>query len=192
GLAMGFAVVVEFPGAIADAILLLFALWILRRKSGRAIFHLMLASVLGSLPLFIYNYLAFNDPFFISYSAYAAADTAFQAHKYGVLGIRLPFFEPGLWRPFLHNLAEITYRPLRGLFFLNPVLLLIIPGFTILFTQWKKNSFKMETVLALALCSAYFIFNASYGDSIVYWGGGASLGPRHLAPMIPLLCIPLF
>jgi len=193
GLAMGFAVVVEFPGAIAVGILFLFALWTLGRKSLRAIIHLMLASVVGSLPLFIHNYLAFNDPFFISYSAYTSAEsTAFEAHKYGVLGIRLPFFEPGLWRQFLHNLAEITYRPLRGLFFLNPVLWLIIPGFAILVTQWSKNSFKKETVLALALCSAYFIFNASYGDSIVYWGGGASFGPRHLATMIPLLCIPLF
>jgi hypothetical protein len=192
GLAMGFAVVVEFPGAIAVGILFVFALWAVARKSLKAFLHLILATVLGILPLFIHNYLAFNDPFFISYSAYAVTESTFEAHKYGVLGIRLPFFEPALWRQFFNNLAEITYRPLRGLFFLNPVLWLIIPGFTLLFTQWRKNPFKKETVLALSLSLAYFIFNASYGNSIVYWGGGASFGPRHLAPMIPMLCIPLF
>jgi hypothetical protein len=192
GLAMGFAVVVEFPAAIADGILLIFAVWILRRKPLRLILHLILAIGVGLLPLLIHNYLAFGNPFFITYSAYAAQGSAFQAHKYGILGIRLPFLSAQLWHQFFHNLAEITFRPLRGLFFLNPVLWLILPGFAILFSQWEKNTLKKETLLSFSLCAAYFIFNASYGNSIVYWGGGASFGPRHLSAMIPLLSIPFF
>ncbi len=31
----------------------------------------------------------------------------------------------------------------------------------------------------------YDLFNASYGDSIVYWGGGTAVGPRHFVPVLP-------
>jgi hypothetical protein len=97
---------------------------------------------------------------------------------------------------FAEVLAEITVRPHRGLVYLgfeegrlyalSPVLWLALPGLV-----WLRRAARPEALLVLAALAAFLIFNACYGDSFVYWGGAASVGPRHLIPMLPFLALPL-
>lgn len=191
GFSLAMAVDFEYPSAIAASFLAVYGLsywWPEKRRyeAGAALGGV----VLGILPLLIYNQWAFHKMFFVPYEAYASdPTTTFTAHKHGILGIRLPIFEPEFWPTFLHNFAEITWHPLRGLFYANPILVLILPGFFLFFRlrKWRDR----EAILALALFVGYLIFNASYGDSVVYWGGGTSFGPRHLTTVLPFLALPL-
>ena len=193
GLALATAILFEFPAAIGAGFIGLYAIWKLRATPSRLV-PLILAGVVGLLPLFIHNWIAFGSPFYISYEAYAQSSSqAFEAHKHGFLGIKLPFLDPNDWALFLHNLAEITYRPLRGIFVFNPILLFIFPGFFYIVRDLvkRKHPYAAEVSLALILCLIDFMFSAGFGDSIVYWGGGASFGPRHLLPSLPFFSLAL-
>ena len=199
GLSAGFAVVIEYPTVILVALL---GLYLLHRLAGvraaprqRAAW---LASFVGgglcaAALLAAYNLAAFGTLLYVPYEAYAQGGGAFQAHSRGVLGVSWP----GL-ASFLHVLGEITVRPQRGLVYLgfegfrvyatNPVLWIALPGIALLLARRETRA---EGVLAAAAASSMLVFNACFGDSIVYWGGGASVGPRHVVPMLPFLAIPL-
>ncbi len=189
GFALGFAIIFEFPAAIAAAFIGLYAIWRLR-KEPRGIAILVVTGFVGLVPLFLQNWIAFGSPFILSYSAYAQdSNQVFEAHKQGVLGIKIPLFNADDWRLFLNNMAEITYRPLRGIFIFNPVLLYLIPGF--FWLGWKmikrRQEFALEMLVMMVITISYFAMNAGFGDSIVYWGGGASFGPRHIIPALPFM-----
>jgi hypothetical protein len=189
GFAAGFAILLEYPAAIISVALLIYTAFIYKNQVRRQLI-VGAGFALAMLLLMTYNYLSFQNPFFIPYEAYATeSNPVFEAHRHGILGIRLPFFEPHFFPTFISNLAEITYQPLRGIFFCNPILVLIFPGFYFLF---REKFIRRECLFILFITLSYFIFNASYGDSIVYWGGGTSFGPRHLIPILPFLSIPLF
>ena len=46
---------------------------------------------------------------------------------------------------------------------------------------------RAEMSLCLAMILYYFLLNASY----FYWGGGASVGPRHTMPTVFFMALPL-
>ena len=46
---------------------------------------------------------------------------------------------------------------------------------------------RRAAIIALSIAAYYVLLNASY----IYWEGGWSYGPRHLAPAIPFLCVGL-
>ncbi len=192
GLSLGFAILLEYPAAIATVLVALYAFrkWWRQPHFWSSSRHLVMAMFAGVFPLFICNYLAFGQLFYVPYQAYATDPNAsFAAHKSGLLGIHLAFLEPAFWPQFFSNLAEITYRPLRGIFVANPILILIFPGYWL---WYQGREFRQEWLFSVLLTAGYFAFNASYGDSLVYWGGGASFGPRHLTVMLPLLIFPLW
>jgi hypothetical protein len=199
GLSAGFAVVIEYPAVILVALL---GLYLLGRIGGvRAALGPRapwLASFVGgglcaAALLAAYNLAAFGTLLYVPYEAYAQESSQFQAHARGVLGIAWP----GL-ASFLDVLAEITVLPQRGIVYLgaeglrvyatNPVLWLALPGVALLLARRETRA---EGALAGGAAACMLAFNACYGDSIVYWGGGASVGPRHLVPMLPFLAIPL-
>ena len=186
----GFAVTIEYPAALGASILLAYALF---RGAWRpaSLISLVFGVIGGLIPALIYNSLAFHRPFFITYSAYAQnPQAAFVAHARGVLGIRLPIFDFSFWPVFFSNLKSITIGPLRGLLYLNPVL--IIAGAGLFLTRRSAAQNRLpEQIVCLSMVAVYLVFNASYGDSIVYWGGGYSFGPRHLTPLIPFLALPM-
>ncbi len=199
GFAAGFAVVIEYPAIILVAWLglyLLHALGSLPGSRGRRA-GLLASFVGGGLGaaafLAAYNLAAFGTLLYVPYAAYATDTSYFQAHARGVLGVSWP----GL-ASFLEVLAEITVRPQRGLVYLgldglrvyatNPVLWLALPGLALLCLRKETRA---EAALAAAAAASFLAFNACFGDSIVYWGGGASVGPRHLIVMLPLLVLPL-
>jgi hypothetical protein len=54
---------------------------------------------------------------------------------------------------------------------------------------WRRREEVRPLLLFSALVVAYFLLlNASY----YMWWGGAATGPRHVLPMLPFLCLPLF
>jgi hypothetical protein len=198
GGALGFSITLEYPSAIGVGLIMVYALVIFLRDRQTwiaQVLRLNCGVFFGVVPLFLYNYLAFRQPLYITYEAYAQGSSeTFAAHKQGVLGIRVPLWDWSAWPQFFSNLAEITYKPLRGLFFNNPVLVLIFVGFTLILRQKSspKNLRRPEAYLAVLVFLSYLSFNACFGDSITYWGGGASFGPRYLIVTMPFLALPLF
>ncbi len=176
GFISGMAVVTEHGTLLIIVLLTLYAFWRLEKKL--MVFWFILGGLLAAGVLMGYNYFAYGDPFFVSYKAYAVSEnSAFSAHQKGFMGITYPK---------LDVLYRITLHPQRGLFYINPFLITMFPGLLFL---WFNKQYRKETILVLATIVVYFAFNASYGDCIIYWGGGACAGPRIIVPMIPFAMI---
>ncbi|MCX7766325.1 MAG: PA14 domain-containing protein, partial [Candidatus Sumerlaeia bacterium] len=154
----------------------IYLLW--KMKNKYLIVWYVVGGIIAGAILIAYNILAYGEPFFISYQAYAIVEkSVFPEHKKGFLGITYPR---------LHLLWKLAFPPQRGLFFYNPVLLAIFPG-ALLF--WLNKKYRAELLLIIAIIVSHFCFNASYGDTMTSWGGGGTTGPRHLIPMIPFAMI---
>ncbi len=178
GVFAGFGFTSSYPNFFIALFLGIYLFWSLTDKLKTLWF--VLGGFIGSSALLIHNYLIFGDPFFITYKAYAIAEkTPFTEVKQGFLGVTYPRLE---------ILKKITYDPQRGLFYYNPLLLAMIPG--IVMMLWQKRLFK-ELCLITAIIVFHFLFNAAAGQSIMFWGGGGSAGPRHLHSMIPFAMIPV-
>lgn len=179
GGALGLAVTTEYPAAFVALPLL--GLGLAQRRSAAALLGGFAA---GLLPLLVYQQLAFGSPLIPPYLGYLAegAGANFPAHARGFLG----FAWPGT-SAFLGVLAELTIGPARGLIRLCPVLVLALPGLLLL----ARSGAAREALVIGGAAALLLGTNASYGDSIVYWGGGTSLGPRHLVVVLPLLAWPL-
>ncbi len=174
GFLLGFAPVLEYPAALGTIVIGFYGL----TNIGLRRFPLFLAAgLLGGSPLLIYNWTAFHQVFFITYDTYTA-DSAFSAQSRGIAGVSWP-----RWSIF----AQITFVRQRGLFYANPWLVLIFPAFLTL----REAAWRRELFACFGLVVAFFTFNSGFGDSIVYWGGAVSIGPRHLIPMLPFMAIPI-
>lgn len=200
GFALGFAVTFEYPAAIGAFLIGIYAISnrLLERERRTELRAFISGGVIGLSPLIIYNILAFKNPFYLTYEAYAKdTNHAFEDHKRGFLGIRLPFTDATAFAQFIFNLKQITIKPLRGLFYANPVFLAIFPGFWLALKQFNSQSherqldFRKDTWLALFIFLGYLTLNASFGTTIVSWGGGTSFGPRYLITALPFLAIPV-
>ncbi|MCB0333486.1 MAG: hypothetical protein KDD55_08295, partial [Bdellovibrionales bacterium] len=143
---------------------------------------LLLGILIGLIPLFAYQTLAFGDPFYIPYSAYTEAGQKFTSHAQGFWGVSLPKSDV---------LYNILFSLKRGLFVVNPwVILLPFAALASLYVLLKRDDdYKRELSLSLTITIFFLLFNAGFGDSIVYWGGGASVGPRHILPMLPFVTL---
>jgi hypothetical protein len=199
GFLAGLAVVTEYPTVLLAVLLGGYLLIALAHGSAprRRQLALSAAFAAGALAagaiLAAYNLAAFGDLFYIPYQAYAddIGPHKFAGHAAGFLGMHWPG-----GADFARVLAEIPLRPQRGLVYLgfgegrlyalSPVLWLALPGLV-----WLRRAARPEALLVLASLAAFLIFNACYGDSLVYWGGAASVGPRHLIPMLPFLALPI-
>ena len=178
GFLLGFAPILDYPAALGCALIGLYACVTVRpwRRLGLFILGGMIA---GSI-LLLYNWTAFQSAFYVTYSAYTeGGNSVFTGHKKGFMGVGIPN-----WETFL----AITFKKQRGLFYVNPWLVLFFPGVLTLF--WAKG-LRKELLLCTALVVAFLAFNAGYGVDIVYWGGGYSVGPRHIIPMLPFMVIPI-
>ncbi len=167
GLLAGWGVLCDFPSILLAVAIGAYALWRLREWS--KILTFMAGAIVVADLLMLYNKFAFNSPFFLSYEAYMLPgnNERFAWQAQGLFGLTYPTL-PVLW--------HITFDPQRGLFFCNPVLLLAIPA---LYYFWRREDLRAEFVTVAFALIAMTWFAASVGDSILAWGGGTAVGPRH-------------
>lgn len=188
GISAGFAVINEYPAIFAAVPLggyFLAALWShqgLQRQKLRLADAFAAGALAMVAVLLAYNVAAFDKLFFAPYQA-LDSESAFPGGALGFAGIHWPG-----WKNFTDVLAQTLLLPQRGLLYLNPVLITAIPGFVLWF---RSRIFRLELVLVAALAVIFVVENACYGNSIVYWGGGASTGPRQVILMLPFLALPI-
>jgi len=164
GLAAGLVMASEFTAGI---VLYGIGLLVLSRGLRAAlIFSAAALPMLALIPL--YSWLCFDSPFVIGYSHQASYPTM----REGFFGIREPEFK---------TMVDLTLGPCRGLFFWTPFLLLILPGFDHVYPRNRAAFWLAFTVPCVQL-----IILSGYFD----WKAGYTLGPRYLAPTLPLLAIP--
>lgn len=165
GIAFGLAVLCEFMAAIPVA-----ALWLvfLRRDWKRA----LRTAAWAMAPLLLLpftNWLCFDSPFTLGYST-----NAFLWMREGFFGITL--------LPNPSALFLLLFSGGKGLLFWSPCMALAIPGFRELYAR--------NSALCLAIggsAALLTLFIATTGNP----GGGMAVGPRYLAPVIPLLILPM-
>jgi len=84
--------------------------------------------------------------------------------------------------PSLNVLYFITFHPIRGLFWVSPLLILTLPG---LYLLWKKD--RAITILSATIIGVYLLFSISF----VAWHAGWCVGPRYLSPSLPFWVLAL-
>ena len=172
GALLGWAVVVEFTGALAALVLVGIGLYRLSLLPASRIKKLLFGAVIGcalaTLPLAIYNGIAFGSVFHIGYQNVVGFD-----------GMNKGFF--GISRPKLSVLWEISFGQYRGILWICPILIFMPFSYLSAFRHLP-----LEIALASILVpTAYFLVNSGYQ----YWDGGYSTGPRHVTPSLPFICL---
>lgn len=167
GVLLGYAVVTEYPAALACAALGIYAA-IFVQHYGRLVW-LAVGMAIPGTALALYHNSAFGGPFTLPY------EFSTQVHRH------LGFFM-GISLPDANTLYQILFSSYRGLFYSAPWLLLAIPGAILLLRQHR---FRAEAMTCIAIVVVFVWLNASLVD----WEGGAAMGPRYLIPAIPFLVI---
>jgi len=178
GLLAGLAVLNDYPVFLVAATIGLYALYRLRRAHPIAAFSI--GAAIPALIMFGYNWGAFGSPLFFSYQAFKMpGNERFPEQAVGFVGLTYPK---------INILWNILIDPQRGLFFCNPVLLLVVPAAGYFF---KRRELRAEWIVTVASFVGLILFNASYGASIVSWGGGTATGPRQIVAAIPFMVLTL-
>lgn len=182
GIFAGLGALADYTAISMAALLMVYAVV----KAGRPREWLAFAgggAILAAI-LFAYNERCFGSPFSFSYAHLGYGDFAEGARR-GLLGVALP--DPSA-------LLSLLVSPARGIFFIMPVLLPVLPGFWLWFKDRQKgpgsrkgSARYAECGLAAAVGIGYLLINAGFYG----WHGGWTFGPRYLVPMLPFLIIPL-
>lgn len=177
GILAGWAVLGDFPSLLVAIAIGLYALR--KLPKWKHLFGFAIGAALIGAVLMLYNWGAFGSPFFMSYQGYKlAGNQQFPEQAVGFVGLTYPR---------LNILWDILIDPQRGLFFCNPVLLLVIPG---LLYFWRSGR-RAEFFVVLEGILAFVLFNSSFGESIISWGGGTATGPRQVTPAMPFFALAL-
>jgi hypothetical protein len=180
GFLAGWAVLNDYPVFLVAAAIGIYALFKLPRWAQLAAFSAGAAITVAIM--LAYNWGAFGNPLFFSYQAFKlspAENRQFPEQAVGFVGLTYPKARI-LW--------NVLVDPQRGLFFCNPVLLLSILGVSY-FARLKR--WRAEFIVTVYSFVVLFLFNASYGESIVSWGGGTATGPRQIVASVPFMVLAL-
>lgn len=177
GLAAGWATVTEYPAAPASALLAFLALSQAWPRGNSARWRVTAGVGVGAVICIIvllgYLHAAFGS-FRPSYSYYDPNSFSFMQQR-GYMGLTYPHPD---------RLLKLLFGCSRGLFFASPVMLAAPVG---LWWLWKGKTYSAAALVAAAIASYYFLFNASF----YWWKSGLSFGPRYTGATFPLLCIGL-
>jgi hypothetical protein len=178
GAIAGWAVLCDFPAVLIASALAIYA--IARLDRGRHLIAFGGGAIAVAILLFAYNTAAFGHPLFLSYEAYRQpANSQFPEQAVGFVGLTYPR---------LDVLSRILTNPQRGLFFCNPVLVLVLPALGFFAHRRRLRAECLVTVFAVI---SMVLFNASFGESIISWGGGTATGPRQIIAAIPFMVLAL-
>jgi hypothetical protein len=173
GACLTWAFVVEYTAAPASGLILLYGLFEARRWSwarlGRAAAPAAAGCLVCVAPLLLYNRAAFGSVMSIGYQNMVG----FEGMSEGFFGIRVPDVTI-LW--------ELLLGQYRGLMWLSPVLLAVLPALTFMAVD---RDYRALSVLIVAIVSYYLLMNAGY----FMWHGGWSTGPRHITPILPFVAL---
>ncbi len=178
GFLAGWAVLNDYPVFLVAAAVGIYALFKLPTWADLAAFSAGAAITVAIM--LAYNWGAFGSPLFFSYQAFKLSENKqFPEQAVGFVGLTYPKARI-LW--------NVLLDPQRGLFFCNPVLLLSIVGVGY-FARLKR--WRAEFIVTVYSFVVLFLFNASYGESIVSWGGGTATGPRQIVASVPFMVLAL-
>jgi hypothetical protein len=173
GLALGWALVIEYSALLTAIPIGAWALWRTRDWATRDRLRLYgiaaAAGVAALVPMIGYNLLAFGTPFRLGYSGVVG----FEGMKQGLFGLTYPK---------LDVLAEIVFGARRGMLWVAPAMILAPFG---LYALIRTPATRDVGILAAAVAVTAFLYNAAY----VYWDGGNSTGPRHAVPALGFLAL---
>jgi len=166
GLCCGLAIASEYTAATAAGGVLLLAFL----SGPKRAFCLALAAVPALLLIPAYNWACFGSA--IAFGYHHLARPEFQGMNNGLFGITFP--------PKASSAYLILLSPARGLFFWTPFLVMSFFGFK----EFFAISRKLFSISCLAIVLQVICISGYYMPS-----GGAALGPRHLAPILPFASI---
>jgi hypothetical protein len=173
GFLLSYSVITEYPTIMIAGILFLYATYRLySTRKIKSIIWIIFSGALVAAIWMVYNTHIFGGPLNLGYQ-YSELWT--EQHQTGFMSLTIPMWD-AFW--------GITFSNYRGLFFISPILLLVIPGFIFWF---RNKQYRIELVVVLSITASMLLFNSS---SIMWWGGFA-IGPRYLLPMLPFISISL-
>jgi MFS family permease len=165
GFACGWALASEYTAGVALAGLLL---WLASQGWRRAV-PFCLAAVPPLLLIPLYSWACFGSPFILPYSLNAS----FPQMKEGLYAIKWPDAETAF---------NLLFSPARGLFFWTPFLIMAGVGYSkLVHIDWRL----FWLTYAIPLLHIIVISGRTWD-----WPAGPTLGPRYLAPILPLLALP--
>jgi prepilin-type N-terminal cleavage/methylation domain-containing protein/prepilin-type processing-associated H-X9-DG protein len=165
GHASGWVLASEYSAGLIVAGLFVWLVSIDRR-------HVLPFCVAAVPPLLLipaYSWVCFGDPFTLPYSHQAS----FPPMKEGLYAIK--------W-PDVQTAANLLFRPARGLFFWTPFFVMAGFGYWQLIQKFPRLFWLTYVVAVLHVV----VISGRTWD----WPAGPSLGPRYLAPIIPLMALP--
>lgn len=169
GICLGLGIGTDYSLAALAVVFLVIVAW---SRNVRRVAALCLGTVIATLPLMLYNYLVFENPFEVAYQGHLPN---FQgAGALGVYNLKVPRLEE----------IERALVGDRGLFLLNPLMLMAFAGCVL---AWRVGGRTRRDSRVAVVCFLVMLTLSTGIDGI----GGASPGPRYLIPAIPLFALPL-
>lgn len=184
GVLGGLAVAADYQVMLILCVIFIFTAFSFRRPGAIVIFAL--GCVPGVFFVLLYNYACFGDILSFPY-AHEAMPIAREVQSQGLFGIQIPKLIPFLM---------LLMSPFRGLFFVSPFLLLVMPGLYSLVRK-SPDADHMEIAIGLSkerlfwLCLSSILGYMFLISSYSAWAGGAGYGPRFLVPVIPFFILPI-
>jgi hypothetical protein len=166
GLALGGAVSVEYPAALAATAIGVYAVAFVRPWP--RIGWIVAGAAVPALATAIYHWVVFGGPATLPYD-------------FSIQGNRSQGWFMGLGVPAGKALVHLLFSGYRGLFYSSPWLLLAAPGAVVL---WRAR-YRAE----VGVCLAVFALFAMLNGSLVDWNGGWTFGARYLVPAVPFLAV---